>query len=190
MVDFEDDIKNCISVLQQGGTILYPTETVWGLGCDAMNEVAVEKIFDIKKRPKEKSLIVLLAEAKDIFQYVATPPPDIVDMLENFDRPTTIIYEHALEFPENIIPEDGSIAIRITSDPFCKALIKRLKKPLVSTSANISGIPNAQTFQDISDEIKNSVHYIVKHRQDENIIHQPSRLIRLHDDGKMEILRP
>src|ERR1700744_1017266 len=103
MVDFENDIKNCIQVLENGGTILYPTDTVWGLGCDALNEAAIEKVFALKQRPKEKSLIVLLAEAKDILQYVAAPHPDIISILENFERPTTVIYEGALGFPDNAV---------------------------------------------------------------------------------------
>lgn len=190
MVDFEDDIKNSLRVLSEGGTILYPTETVWGLGCDALNEEAIENIFSIKNRPKEKSLIILLAEAKDILQYIASPHPDIIDIIENFERPTTVIYEHPLDFPENAIHENGSIAIRVTQDPFCKALIKRFRKPIVSTSANLSGQPTASTFDQINPIIKERVDYVVKFRQDDATTHPPSRLIKLHDDGTMEILRP
>ena len=190
MVDFENDIKNCIRVLEEGGTILYPTDTVWGLGCDALNEAAIEKIFTIKNRPKEKSLIILLAETKDILRYVAAPHPDIIDIIEKFDRPTTVIYEHALEFPANAVHENGSIAIRVTTDPFCKALIKRLKKPIVSTSANLSGAPTAAIFKDVDEVIKQNVDYVVHHRQEDETIAQPSRLIKLADDGTMEILRP
>src|SRR5580700_9933767 len=113
MVDFENDIKNCIRVLKEGGVILYPTDTVWGLGCDAMNETAVEKIFAIKQRPKEKSMIVLLPDARDVIQYVAAPPPDIISIIEGFDTPTTVVYENALGFPDNVINNDGSIAIRV-----------------------------------------------------------------------------
>src|SRR5580700_8983120 len=115
MVDFEQDIKNCIRVLQQGGVILYPTDTVWGLGCDAMNGAAVEKVFAIKQRPKEKSMIVLLADARDVLQYVAAPHPDIIAIIESFERPTTVIYENALGFPDNVVNSDGSIAIRVTT---------------------------------------------------------------------------
>ncbi|MBE2288657.1 MAG: threonylcarbamoyl-AMP synthase [Chitinophagaceae bacterium] len=189
MVDFENDIKNCVSVVQNGGTVLYPTDTVWGLGCDALNEAAVDKIFELKQRPKEKSLIVLLAEAKDILQYVAAPHPDIIAIVEEFDRPTTIIYENALGFPPNVVNADGSIAIRVTNDPFCKALIKRLKVPLVSTSANISGKPTAPTYNLINDSVKAGVDYVVHYRRDDEAPRQPSRLVKIDDMGEMEILR-
>jgi len=190
MVDFEEDIRNCIKTLEAGGTILYPTDTVWGLGCDALNEAAIDKIFAIKNRPKEKSLIVLLASARDILKYVAAPHPDIIDIVESFDRPTTIIYEHALEFPENAIHESGSIAIRVTTDPFCKALIKRFRKPIVSTSANISGASTPATYAMIDPIVVGRVDYVVRYRQEDHSIAQPSRLIRLNDDGEMAILRP
>lgn len=189
MVDFEDDIKRCIQVLSDGGTILYPTDTVWGLGCDALNEQAVDKIFDIKQRPKEKSMIILLADARDILQYVAAPPPDIIAMVEAFDRPTTIVYNNALDFPPNVINADGSIAIRVTEDPFCKALIKRFRRPIVSTSANISGAPTPATYKTISDEIKNGVDYTVHYRQNDDTVKPPSRLIRIDDDGHIVIIR-
>jgi len=190
MVDFEADIRNCIDVLEGGGTILYPTDTVWGLGCDALNGQAIEKIFSIKNRPKEKSLIILLAEAKDLLKYVAAPHPDIIDIVSQFERPTTVVYENALEFPSNAVHESGSIAIRVTSDPFCKALIKRFRKPIVSTSANISGAPTPATFIQIDTAVSDNVDYVVQYRRDDDTIAQPSRLLRLHDDGTMEILRP
>lgn len=189
MVDFENDIKTCIDMLRQGGTILYPTDTVWGLGCDALNEASVEKIFAIKQRPKEKSMIILLADARDVLQYVAAPPPDIIAIIESFDRPTTVIYEGALGFPDNVMNKDGSIAIRITTDPFCKALIKRLRRPLISTSANISGSPTPSIYSMIDNTIISQVDYVVKHRQDDNNIAAPSRIVRVNDVGDIEILR-
>lgn len=189
MITTEEDIKACLAVLEKGGTLLYPTETVWGIGCDAMNETAIDEVFRIKNRPPEKSLIVLLAEAKDIFRYVAAPHPDIVDILESFERPTTVIYEGALGFPDNAVATDGSIAIRITTDPFCKMLIKRMRKPLVSTSANLSGQPTPKIFSEIDTAIVNKVDYVVKYRQDDLDINPPSRLVRLCDDGSLEVLR-
>ena len=189
MVDFENDIKNCVSVVRAGGTILYPTDTVWGVGCDAMNEAAVDKIFALKQRPKDKSLIVLLAEARDILQYVAAPHPDIIAIVEGFDQPTTVIYENALGFPPNVVNADGSIAIRVTTDPFCKALIKRLKVPLVSSSANISGQPTARTYELIDQAVKLSADYVVHYRRTDQTPGQPSRLVRIDDLGEMEILR-
>jgi L-threonylcarbamoyladenylate synthase len=189
MVDIENDIKNCIRVLQQGGVILYPTDTIWGLGCDAMNEAAVEKIFALKQRPKEKSMIVLLAEARDVIQYVAAPHPDVIAIIEGFNRPTTVIYEHALGFPDNVVNADGSIAIRVTTDPFCKALIKRFRKPIISTSANISGAQAPAIFRNMDQRIISGADYVVQHRQDDEEIRQPSRLVRINDDGGLEVLR-
>jgi L-threonylcarbamoyladenylate synthase len=189
-MNFEEDIQNCVEVIRSGGTILYPTDTVWGLGCDALNETAIDKIFDIKQRPREKSLIVLLPDARSVIQYVAAPHPDIIDIIENFDRPTTVIYEAALGFPLNAVHSDGSIAIRVTTDPFCKALIKRLQMPLVSTSANISGAPTPATFNEVSGEISRRVDYIVKYRQNDNTVKPPSRLVRINEDGSLEIIRP
>ena len=189
MVDFENDIKDCVAAMSAGGTILYPTDTIWGIGCDAMNEAAVEKIFNIKHRPKEKSLIVLLADARDILHYVAAPPPDIISIIEHFDPPTTVIYNDALGFPSNVVNADSSIAIRVTTDPFCKALIKRFKKPIVSTSANLSGRPSSPIYSMIDKAISCNVDYVVRYRQDDNIISQPSRLVRIKDNGEMEVLR-
>ncbi len=178
-----------MAILQQGGTILYPTDTVWGLGCDALNEAAVDKVFALKQRPKEKSMIVLLADARDVLQYVASPPPDIIAIIESFERPTTVIYEGALEFPENVVNADGSIAIRVTTDPFCKALIKRLRRPIVSTSANISGEPTPATFKMISNQVVTCADYVVQYRQDDDAIRAPSRLVKMNDDGEMVVLR-
>jgi L-threonylcarbamoyladenylate synthase len=189
MVDFENDIKNCVRILQEGGTILYPTDTVWGLGCDALNEQAIDKIFSVKQRPKEKSLIILLADARDILQYVAAPPPDIIALAESFDEPTTIIYDGALEFPENAVHESGSIAIRVTKDPFCKALIKRFQKPIVSTSANLSGAPTPSIFSMMDERIISRTDYVVKYRQDDMIIRKPSRIVRINDEGEIQQLR-
>jgi L-threonylcarbamoyladenylate synthase len=187
--DFEDDIKSGVLALQWGGVMLYPTDTIWGLGCDAMNEVAVEKIFAIKQRPKEKSMIILLADARDILQYVAAPHPDIIAIVEAFDRPTTVIYENGLGFPDNVVNKDGSIAIRVTNDLFCKALIKRFRKPIISTSANISGHQSPSTYKMVNNIIIQSVDYSVKFRQGDDTIHAPSRLVRIKDDGGLEVIR-
>lgn len=188
-MDFEIDIKACIQAMQQDGVILYPTDTVWGLGCDALNAAAVEKVFAVKQRPKEKSMIVLLADARDVLQYVAAPHPDIIAIIEAFERPTTVIYENALGFPSNVVNRDGSIAIRVTTDPFCKALIKRFRRPIVSTSANISGQPTPAIFSMVDEAIVHGADYVVKHRQDDERISAPSRLVRILDDGGMDVLR-
>ncbi len=190
MVEFEADIKACVRVLQQGGTILYPTDTVWGIGCSAVDEAAVDKVFNLKLRPKEKSLIVLLAEAKDIVEYVAAPPPDIIAIVESFETPTTVIYDGAIGFADNVVNENGSIAIRVTHDPFCKALIKRLQQPLVSTSANISGQPTPATYSMVGAAIIQGVDYVVQYKQADASIKQPSRLVKIDDDGNLTIIRP
>ena len=169
---------------------MYPTDTIWGIGCDATNTAAVKHIYTLKQRDDAKSLIVLLAEAKDIFKYVANPHPDIVGIIGEFDRPTTVIYEQAIGLPDNLVNQDGSIAIRVPRDPFCKSLIKRLKKPLVSTSANISGEPSPTSFARIAQEIKDGVDYIVDRRRDEETAVPPSRILRIHADGSIVVIRP
>jgi L-threonylcarbamoyladenylate synthase len=179
MVDFEDDIKRCIEVLQSGGVILYPTDTVWGLGCDALNEAAVEKVFALKQRPKQKSMIVLLADARDILQYVAAPHPDIISIVEDFDKPTTVIYDGALGFPDNVVNENGSIAIRVTTEPFCKALIKRFRRPIISTSANISNMPTPAIYNQIDERIIAGADYVVKYRQDDADLRASSSIIKM-----------
>lgn len=189
MTVFEDDIKNCVRVLKDSGIILYPTDTVWGVGCNAMDETAIEKIYSLKKRPKFKSFIILLAEAKDIFQYVASPHPDIIDILESFPQPTTAIYNTPLGFPDTLLSQDGSLAIRVTKDPFCKALIKRFGQPIVSTSANLSGEPTPALFNMVSQDIIKGVDYTVQYRQDDMTISASSRIVRILDDGSLDILR-
>lgn len=186
---FEDDISAAMPVLRNGGLILYPTDTIWGIGCDATDEAAVQKVYDLKKRSESKSLVILLADVKDLLHFIANPRPDIADIIEGFTRPTTVIYEGALGLAPNVISEDGSIAIRIVKDPFCRHLIKRLRKPLVSTSANISGAPSPARFSEVSAEIRNGVDYIVKHRQEEAATNIASRIIRINKDGSIAIIR-
>ena len=189
-MNFENDIINCLEVLKKAGIILYPTDTVWGIGCDATNEKAVEKIYHMKKRSDEKSMIVLVADEKDILQYVASPDLKIFDYLRQVSKPTSVVYENVLGFAHNLIDKNGSIAIRICRDPFCKQLIKRFRKPIVSTSANISGKPAPGVFKEISEEIKNEVDYIVQYRQDDERISEPSAVIKWNSDGTVKILRP
>lgn len=189
MVEFEKDILQCLQVLHSGGLILYPTDTVWGIGCDATNSVATEKIYRIKKRSDEKAMIVLVADERQVLQYVAAPDLLVFDYLQETKKPTTVIYEGAIGLADNIVAEDGSIAIRICNDEFCKHLIKRFRKPIVSTSANISGQSPAKLFADISNEIKNGVDYVVHYRQNDNKIASPSSLIRW-ENGEITILRP
>ena len=188
-MSFEKDIEKCLETLKSGGLILYPTDTVWGIGCDASNEKAVEKVYKLKRRSDEKAMIVLVADERDIMQHVAAPDLSLFDHLDKTTKPTTVVYEGALGFADNLVPKDGSIAIRICKDEFCRQLIKRFRKPIVSTSANISGMPAPKIFNEITDEIKNGVDYIVQHRQQDKISAQPSSLIKW-DNGAVTVLRP
>ena len=187
---FDDDIKKCMSVLQNGGIILYPTDTVWGIGCDATNEKAVEKIFTIKKRNEEKSMIILVAEEKDILQFTNHPDPVIFDYIKGIHKPTTVIYQGARNLAPNLVNKDGSVGIRIVKDVFCKELIKLFGKPIVSTSSNISGYPSPVFFEDIDMQIKSGVDYIVQHRQDDLTPSWPSTVIKLSTEGHIQIIRP
>jgi L-threonylcarbamoyladenylate synthase len=189
MVNFENDIKNCIEVLNKGDLILYPTDTIWGIGCDATNEKAVEKIFALKKRSDKRSMIILVAEEKEILNYVEDPDKKIFEYLSTTQKPTTVIYEYAKNVAQNLIGSDGTIAIRIVKDDFCKTLIGQFKKPIVSTSANISGEQFPKNFNEIDVEIKNSVDYIVQHRRNDLMVSQPSAIIKLNHKGDIEIIR-
>jgi L-threonylcarbamoyladenylate synthase len=168
---------------------LYPTDTIWGLGCDATNEAAVQKIYSIKKRMESKSLIILLPEAKDILKHVANPPINLEEILEQHSKPTTIIYPNALGIAENAIANDGSAAIRICKETFCYALLKRFQKPIISTSANISGEKAPNIFLEINNSIKNAVDYIVEYRQEDSSIQKPSAILLLKADDSFEIIR-
>jgi L-threonylcarbamoyladenylate synthase len=185
----EKEIKNCISVLARGGTILYPTDTIWGIGCDATNPEAVEKVYKIKKRMESKSLIVLLDDEARLKDYTATVPEIAYDLLRSVDTPLTIIYPDARNLAPNVIAEDGSIAIRIVKNKFCKKLISSFGKPIVSTSANISGEPAPLIFKCIPDEIQKQVDYMVKLYQEVLGEVKPSTIIRLKSTGEFEIIR-
>jgi len=188
-IAFENDIRQCVAALRQGGTILYPTDTIWGLGCTATNDAAVEKISRIKHRPANKSYVVLLADARQLLQHVAAPPPEIMDMVASFEEPTTIVYPDALGFAAGVLAKDGSVAIRVTTDRFCRALIKRLGSPIVSTSANISGQLPPRFFRDIQPEVINGADYVVQYRQDDVSEKKPSRIFKLLENGRLERLR-
>jgi len=190
MINFQNDIDQCLKVLSTGGTILYPTDTIWGIGCDATDEAAVEKIYKIKNRPPAKSLIILLADERDILQYVANPDLRVCDYLQTTLKPTTVVYEGAIGLAGNLVPADGTIAIRLVTEPFCRHLIKRLKKPLVSTSANLSGEPAPQSFKDIPAAIKTSVDYIVQYRQTDDTPAQASAVVKWNKDGTITTIRP
>lgn len=188
-MQFEQDIIKCLEVLRNGGLILYPTDTVWGIGCDATNATAVEKVYKLKQRSDEKAMIVLVADEREILPYVAHPDLAVFDYIQNAKKPTTVIYDGAIGFADNLTGQDGSIAIRICNELFCKHLIKRFRKPIVSTSANISGQPTAKTFKEITGEIKNGVDYVVQHRQEDETISEPSSVIKWKN-GQVIIIRP
>ena len=188
-MQIDDDIKECLRVLEEGGTILYPTDTVWGIGCDATNAAAVEKIFRIKKRNEEKSMIILLADEEDILHYVNEDNPAVYDFIQGVKKPVTVIYSNAKNLAPNVINKDGSIGIRIVGDNFCRRLIREFGKPIVSTSSNISGYPPPGVFGDIDRHIIESVDYVVRHRQEETEPGVPSTVIRLNEDLSFTILR-
>lgn len=187
---FTDEISKCIKVLKSGGTLLYPTDTIWGIGCDATNLIAIRKVYDIKHRPGHKAMIILLSDVSSIYNYIAEPPQSIFEYLRTVVKPTTVIYTNAINLPREILGAENSIAIRIVKDPFCKTLIDRFNKPLISTSANISGNDSPQNFIEIHEEIKESVDYIVKYRQNDLSPKQPSSLIRVNEKGGIEVIRP
>jgi L-threonylcarbamoyladenylate synthase len=186
---FENDVEQCLEVIRKGGVILYPTDTIWGLGCDATNPEAVQRIYKIKQREDTKSLIILVAGERDILHYVAAPDLSVFDFIEKQKRPTTVIFENAIGLPHNLVAQDGSIAIRIVQDEFCRHLIKRLRKPLVSTSANVSGQPAPGFFTAVSEEIKTAVDYIVQWRREDETPSQPSQIIKWNKDGTYKIIR-
>jgi L-threonylcarbamoyladenylate synthase len=188
-VEFENDILKCLEVLKSGGIILYPTDTIWGIGCDATNESAVKKIYELKRRPGEKSMIVLVADEKEVLRHVTQPDLEVFDYLEKTRKPTTVIYPGAIGFADSLVNQDGSIAIRICKSEFCRHLIKRFRTPVVSTSANFSGQPPPKNFTEISEEIKSNVDYVVQYGQDDKTSAEPSSLIKW-EKGKLIILRP
>jgi L-threonylcarbamoyladenylate synthase len=185
----EIDLLSAYLTLKTGGTILYPTDTIWGIGCDAINEQAIEKIYQVKNRTDKKGMLVLLDRMERLQEYVTFVPEAAWHLMEEADRPLTLIYPGARNLPPNLLGDDGSIGIRITNDHFCQKLIHRLGHPLVSTSANISTSPPPQIFNDISAEIIGSVDYVVRWRQEEDTPGEASRIIRLHQDGTYTVIR-
>lgn len=187
-MDFTPDVENCLGTLRAGGLILYPTDTIWGIGCDATNADAVKKVFALKKRPEAKSMIVLLADQKDLLRYVTQPDLQVLDYLRTVQKPTTVIYKDPVGLADNLINADGTIAIRIVKEDFCRHLIKRFRKPIVSTSANFSGETAPASFAAIADGIKQGVDYIVSYRQDDTTPKQASAVIKW-DNGAITVLR-
>lgn len=186
---YKDDIDKACEVMYNGGIILYPTDTIWGIGCDATNPEAVKRVYEIKRRTDSKALITLVDSPAKVNAYVQDMPEVAWDLIEFATKPLTIIYDKARYLAENLLAEDGSAGIRVTCEPFSKDLCMRFKKPIVSTSANISGEPSPQNFSEVSDEIKNAVDYIVKYRQDEKAKANPSSIIKLGNNGEIKIIR-
>nr|WP_297161362.1 L-threonylcarbamoyladenylate synthase [uncultured Dysgonomonas sp.] len=184
----EDILKAC-EVMNAGGIILYPTDTIWGIGCDATNEDAVRKVYELKKRSDSKSMIVLIDIPVKLDYYLTEVPDMAWDLIEVSEKPLTIIYDKARHVAKNLIAEDGTLAIRVTQEKFSQELCKRFRKAIVSTSANVSGEPSPQNFSQISDIIKNGVDYIVGFRQEELSNPKPSSIIKLGLDGQVKIIR-
>lgn len=184
-----EDIKKAIEVLKEGGIILYPTDTIWGIGCDATNEEAVEKLYAIKQRDKSKSMLILLDNPVKLQTYIQEVPDVAWDLIDLTDKPLTIILDGAKNLATNLISNDGSIGIRITAEDFSRELCMRFRKPIVSTSANITGQPTPQSFNQIDSQILELVDYVVEYRQNEMSKQTPSSIIKLETNGNINIIR-
>ncbi len=184
-----EDIKKALEVLKQGGIILYPTDTIWGIGCDATNEEAVEKLYAIKQRDRSKSMLILLDNPAKLQTYVQEVPDIAWDLIDLTDKPLTIIFNDAKNLAPNLINNDGTIGIRITAEDFSRSLCMRFRKPIVSTSANITGQTAPQNFNQIDPEIIDLVDYVVEYRQNEMHKQTPSSIIKLEPNGNINIIR-
>lgn len=184
-----EEIKKASQVMNDGGVILYPTDTVWGLGCDATNSEAVKRIYQIKQRIDSKAMLVLVDSAVKVDFYVSEVPDVAWDLIELTDKPLTIIYDNARNLAPELLAEDGSVGIRVTHEEFSKKLCFRFRKAIVSTSANISGKPSPSNFNEIDAEIINAVDYIVQYRQEETARPKPSSIIKLGRGGQIKVIR-
>ena len=189
IMTIEQDIKNAVEVMRRGGVILYPTDTVWGIGCDATNAEAVARVYQIKQRDDSKALICLVDSDARLQRYIRNVPEVAWQLLDCVDRPTTVILEGAVNLAPNLIAADGSIGLRITTEPFSHELCYRFQKAIVSTSANISGEPAAQNYRDIAPEIVDAVDYVCWSRRQEHKPHRPSAIIRIGHGGEVKIIR-
>jgi len=187
--EFGRDATEAVKILRSGGVILYPTDTVWGLGCDATNAQAVRRIYEIKQRAENKSLIILVNSVPMLERYVDNPPEVALQMAELSEKPMTVIYDRGRSLAEGVASADGSVGVRVCSDPFCDALITGLRKPLVSTSANISGNSTPAIFDEISEEVKGAVDYVCLWRQDDRSRSKPSSVIKVSGNGVVKIIR-
>ncbi len=187
--NMEDDIKQCLRILEAGGLILYPTDTIWGIGCDATNPQAVKRVYDLKRRADNKALIVLVDSTDHLDHYVVDVPPMAIELIDVAVKPLTLILDGAYNLAPNLLGENDSVGLRVSHERFSCQLCARFGKPIVSTSANVSGEPSAVTFAQISEEIVQGVDYVVKYRQDDLAPHAPSNIIKLASDGTFTILR-
>lgn len=185
----QSEVEKTVKILRQGGTILYPTDTIWGIGCDATNQRAVEKIYKIKQRIPDKSLLILTDTIERIYNYVIEVDPLIEELVRSFNRPLTVIYPGAKNLAKGVAAADKSIGIRVARDEFCRLVISKLDKAIVSTSANISGAATPFRFQQVSEEVKNAVDYVVDLYHDKITELKPSRIIRIKDKGDFEVIR-
>ncbi len=183
------DLQEVVANLRRGNTILYPTDTIWGLGCDATNSKAVEKIYKIKVRDRSKSLIILIDSVDSLKNYVDDIPEVAIDLMQSYVEPLTIIYPKAKNLAKNVVASDGSIAIRIPRDDFCQQLLKAFGKPITSSSANISGDPSPGTFGKISPKVKEMADYIVEYKHQSITMAKASSIIRIYPDGDIQIIR-
>jgi len=185
----ETELLNALKVLENGGIIIYPTDTIWGIGCDATNALAVSQIYKLKQRQDTKSMLVLLDSFMNVENYVDNVPAVVYDIVQQSEKPVTIIYPRGKNIAENLINEDGTIGIRVTSDEFCNKLIHRFGKPIVSTSANISGQLYPSNFGEIDTNLLQSVDYVVNLRQDETETPTPSKIVKIMENGLIQIIR-
>ena len=185
----KEEIKKAIAVLKKGGIIIYPTDTIWGIGCDATNDKAVQKIFRLKKRMDHKSMIVLICQAENIESIVEKVPSIAYDLMESWNKPLTIVYDNAKNLAKKLISTDKTIGVRVSNNKFNKALIKELGHPIVSTSANYSGEVTPLFYAEINKELLDSVDYVVDFERNKHTISKPSTIIRIHPDGNFEVLR-
>lgn len=185
----EREAQNAAEVIRKGGIIVYPTDTIWGIGCDATDEKAVEKVFALKKRAESKSLIALVGSEHGLLRTVKTVPEPAWDILKYSERPVTIIYDHPIGIAKNALAEDGSLGIRVTGDPFCRRLLELIKRPLISTSANVSGQPSPACFAEIDPEILSGTDYVVDFRRKDTRKAQASTILKLTDDCRITVIR-
>lgn len=187
---YQEDIDQAVAIMKRGGVILYPTDTVWGIGCDATNEEAVARIYAIKQRSDSKSMLVLVDSVSSLERIVQEVPEVAYSLIELAVKPITIIYDQGVGLAHNLLAEDGSIGVRVSRETFSRQLARAMRRPIVSTSANISGSPTPMFFSAISPEVINQVDYVVRYRQDDEKEYAPSQIIKLSTNGLVKVIRP